>query len=994
MPDDQNGEIDEAKEKASVAAWEKAEHDKIFVHWIATVSPTTCERGIRYIDVDLVGGDSLSVSLSGSSLPTSDSPRIRYVSALDVLEHMGITGIQQGAILNRFVSLAKVHSRSCRSHHKTMLQWDRTKKLKSPPQKTTKKTSDGKNGKGKKEEGKKVQLSEKQLQIFNLCIPQSWFILFLHFVCRYQEDLGQWADWWWIHFCREPRRTSTIERFFMDCFKMAYRDAFHLCQRCLQDLNLLDAGDRDGILAVPPSLAVTTPPPPAVVIATRLKDYPIVYQDKAVDTIASLIHIRLFQTVHSKPLVILLPGPTASGKTTTVQSVVRYLFGSDVWNQPAKRDAVYLAVDVNTYVDEYSINRLLGADPGLVTSDTGKGSLIHWLENLHDDEVGDRPISGVLLLDEIEKAGKNTRLLVRLMGLFENGSIVGANTFKTLRATKLLIFCCTNAAAEILERRPASDTLDKEQQSRLNKDLIEQCCAGDKSNFGRFDKVVPYFGFSHPQRQGVISAMLDEYKKVLCSKHENRIALDIDKNSLMIRLSQVWDTEQINARAIRNFLSNFDALLLQYLGSRPLTDSDTKDIPLQLFIRGSENGLECCAGKDWESAAFYVLPQMGQLTEWHRLAVHATSPPSEADLDRLNLNDIDKVDDHGRSPLHFAASNCNVTMVEFLLEQGANPQTSDDAGYNALMHAVAGDTLTLTGDKRPRRLDNSWADTCVAIIHQLKREDPPALQQNAREANDKQRTALLILLDSMLDILQAEDADVPPAAVTPDVIVEACSRVACHLLVWRIQTRSHNEWIKHALNEGRIPLRYFADIDASGQSVIHRLLSYVHLDQRRLVVAADPDAMVDDSDDDDKNESVGEDVEDHLFHFFDGVLEVLDNDEDDDDVDGHADTERKSVDSKDDGGDGDAHGSDQPSHTETQPNPPPSPHLPPSHTDIEQDVGNAAPTSDEQDDGNFDESTLTTSLDFLIWADPTIVASELVERPCCLRSLLKLYSDR
>ena len=651
-------------------------------------------------------------------------------------------------------------------------------------------------------------------------------------------------DWYWMRFLRNPDRTRTVDPFYKQCFGTPYRDAFQSQRACLEMLNMIDDGDHDSVLMIPPQLVISAPS--ADVIMRGLKAFRVQHQDHALSKIASHLSVRLSRREHSKPCVILCPGPTATGKTTTAEALVKLLFGEDVWYDAVKRDAVFHRVDVNTYVDEYSITRLLGAEPGLVTSDKNKGTLINWLENVHDDNLPDRPVSGVLLLDEIEKAGANSRLLIRLMGLFESGTITGSNTFKQLRASKLIIFCCTNAGQELLARRPSNDQLDKAAYSVLRKELVARCCHGDEPSFGRFDLVAPYYGFMRPQRIDICKEMVRERLKNLNKQYEFRIHIDSEQEQepLLDRLLQIWESEGTNARAIRNFCSNFDALLLQYMQAYPLDDASSSASPLQLRICDTQDGLECVsvasALPERRVAVLPLPPATDQLmlTEWHRLAVSCQNPSTKKPSEWPDHSMIDHADANGRTPLHYAASTHNLAMIKYLLKHGADLSRQDNDGYNVLMSTVALISLTAEGREIEVNLDVSWAQKCQKVCRYFVQEHHSMIDQlmDARlpiddhsddessdgDNEDSGRTVLLVMMDVFIQESEAKS----DKAESLRVVVQELFRM-------RLNTAGHLQWVRHNGSGSESPdVRsmnpYLLDRDHSGRSVIHRLIDLVH----------------------------------------------------------------------------------------------------------------------------------------------------------------------
>jgi DNA polymerase III delta prime subunit len=629
----------------------------------------------------------------------------------------------------------------------------------------------------------------------------------------------------------------TSDEFYNKCFGLHYRDDFHKYRDCLQVMNVFDHGDTSRILALPPPLVVG-----AGVSALQIRDalkIGVHHQDQALDTIAAAVSTRLNQLDHEKPCVLLLPGPTATGKTSTTEELVKYLFGEQVWNNPVKQNTIFLRVDINTYVDEHSIGRLIGADPGLVTSDTGKGMLIEWLENLEDKLVPDRPVSGVLLLDEIEKAGPNSRIMVRLMSLMDHGAIDGVNTFKRLTAKKLIILCATNAGAELLLERPSSSHLSQETATALRKVLVKECCGNEDSSYGRFDKMVPYFGFTQDQARDIINSTAKKRLERICARYSQRINVRHESQLLMDRMVAMWNADGTNARAVRNFCSNFDALVLHFTQNFPqLLENATKAKPLNLIIRGTDLGIEC-VGEERQLVT-QVLPRLDTslLSGWHRLAVKLNGHPSASDLRFLDIADIDKPDDDGRSPLHYAASCGNLAMVQYLLDQGVNATLRDDRNYNALMHAISPEVLDVSvNGLAPRVFDGNSAEKCVNVIRELCNHNASTLDEllSTPEECLKQRSALLIAFDELLiafDELLITKAKDPPERYV--FYLHAVDELIC----FRMQSTAHIECLLSWDRLGYV-MNYPCDRDEEGRTLLDRLMAFHHKEHESVPDIAD-----------------------------------------------------------------------------------------------------------------------------------------------------------
>ncbi len=178
-------------------------------------------------------------------------------------------------------------------------------------------------------------------------------------------------------------------------------------------------------------------------LAGRLAEI-LVGQPEAIDTISPYIQMhQAGLSPEGRPVgVVLLLGPTGTGKTRTVEALAEVLHGNS---------KNLLKVDCGEFQMEHEVAKLIGAPPGYLGHRETQPMLNQAKVNGVASEDSD---ISLILFDEIEKAAPSmTRLL---LGILDKATLrLGDNS--TVNFERCIIFMTSNLGAKTIQRANMPD---------------------------------------------------------------------------------------------------------------------------------------------------------------------------------------------------------------------------------------------------------------------------------------------------------------------------------------------------------------------------------------------------------------------------------------------------------------------------------------------------------------------------------------------------------
>jgi ATP-dependent Clp protease ATP-binding subunit ClpC len=213
----------------------------------------------------------------------------------------------------------------------------------------------------------------------------------------------------------------------------------------------------------------------------------IIGQDEAVLTVSRAVKTaRVGLKDPKRPIgSFLFLGPTGVGKTELAKALAEFLFGSE--------DAL-LEIDMSEYMDDGSVNKLIGAPPGYIGYEGG-GQLTDRLRN--------QPYI-VVLFDEVEKA--HQRIMDILLQVLESGHLTDGQG-RVAQFSESLIVLTSNLGSDHLQ-----DTTITEEDREGVLDAVHDFFRPEFLN--RLDDIVIFHPLGEPELYSILDLMLKKETKL------------------------------------------------------------------------------------------------------------------------------------------------------------------------------------------------------------------------------------------------------------------------------------------------------------------------------------------------------------------------------------------------------------------------------------------------------------------------------------------------
>jgi ATP-dependent Clp protease ATP-binding subunit ClpA len=298
-------------------------------------------------------------------------------------------------------------------------------------------------------------------------------------------------------------------------------------------------------------------------LASRLTEL-LVGQPEAIETIIPYIQMHQAGLApDGRPMgVVLLLGPTGTGKTRTVEALAEVLHGSN---------KNLLKVDCGEFQMEHEVAKLVGAPPGYLGHRETQPMLSQAKVNGVSSENSD---VSLILFDEIEKAAPSmTRLL---LGILDKATLrLGDNS--TVNFERCMIFLTSNLGAKSIQRAnkpdfgyeamlPAPIGNDHSRLQSIGMAAVRRKFSPEFVN--RIDSVITYNPLGRPACEEILDQILADFGRLIQARlgmRAFRLACTPAARSQMLDVGVSLDfgARELKRTVQRNFIQPVAALVAQ-----------------------------------------------------------------------------------------------------------------------------------------------------------------------------------------------------------------------------------------------------------------------------------------------------------------------------------------------------------------------------------------------------------------------------------------------